>query len=222
MERIVDFSPLLNDALEVVALVAVPVAGLLVHAAIGVANKRLHLDISAADEASIGTAVQAGAGLLRAKLVSGEMTLPQVTLGSPHVDQAAILAINLAQSAFSASGLTKEGIAARIVAATGHALGEDPQVPSVASPAGALAKVAAIVALLLGAGGMLAACTPAQVQSSCAADALAAPIGDAALGLAGGSAAAAGALDAAVVHPLVVQGCTAAEQAQQAPAAAKP
>ena len=226
-----DVNPILNAALDIVLLVSAPVAVMLARAGIRVLRDKLHLDISAADEAALETAVQTGAGVLRADLATGKITLPDIQLGGPHVERAAQIAMNIAGQVAASSNLTKNDIAARIVASLGHALGDDPQVPSVAPPdppspvAVALAKAAqaSVVALaLLGVGGTLAACTPEQaaqaqkaIQDGCAADQALVPQADTVLQPVPGTVGAAAALDASVVHPMVSAGCAQATKPSQ-------
>ena len=129
-----DLTPIANLVMSVAAATIVPIAGLLVHKGISVAQARLHLQLSAADQAVIDTAVSTGAGLLRAKLVNGTMALPDVSLGNPHVDQAAQFALDVAEKSAWSTGVTRDDLAKRIIGAVGHALGQDPSVPSVLIP----------------------------------------------------------------------------------------
>jgi hypothetical protein len=172
--------------------------------------------MSAADEAVIENAVAAGAGVLRAKLATGEMKLPDLSLGNAHVDQAAQTALDVAGAVGAATNLTKDQIAARIVGMVGHALGDDPAVPSVApvappntlvASAGAVAKLA-ILGVVLGGTLVLSACgTPAQQQLACQTDKNLVPIADTTLTTLVPGAAPAVSIDTLLVHPAVVAYC---------------
>ncbi|WP_428485926.1 hypothetical protein [Rhodopila sp.] len=141
-----DLNPILQFVIGVAAAAIVPVAALLAGRALRLAQARLHLALSARDQAAVMAAVSTGAGLMRARLATGAISLPDVHLGSAAVDQAASVAMNLITTSASASGLTQEDIAQRIVGSLGHALGEDPTVPSIASlPPPPPAAVAAVV-----------------------------------------------------------------------------
>lgn len=208
-----DLSPIVTDAISVVSLVLVPIAGLLANKAISVAEKKFGLQVSQADEAAIDKAVSAGAGMLRAKLATGQMALPEVIFGNKHVEEVAETALDIAGAAGNATNITKAEIAARIVGAVGHALGEDPGVTSVAritppqpaKVAGPLTTAA--ILLCLGAVGLVACGTPAQQQAACQTDTALVPIADGTLSTLVPASAGIVSLDTLLVHPAVVNYC---------------
>lgn len=128
-----DLNFLAQQGLDIAGMVAVPVSLMLARRALVLAEARFHFTLSAANEAKLEAAIAAGAGIVRADLASGKIALPDVAVSSPAIDAAAIAAMNVLGAAIDALGITKEGIAAAIVGAVGHALAEDPTVPSVRS-----------------------------------------------------------------------------------------
>lgn len=126
----IDLTPLVQGAVVVAAIVVPPLALLLWRRGLILAEKKFHFQLDAKDEATVEMAIGAGAGMIRADLASAQISPVQVSLGSPSIDQAVSAAMNIAASAGSASGITRDEIATRIVGAVGHALGDDPTVPS--------------------------------------------------------------------------------------------
>lgn len=158
-----DFNPIVSGIGGVFSLVVIPIAGLLVNKAINVAQSKFGLQVSQADVAAVDSAVSAGVGMLRAKLVTGQMALPDVIFGNKHVDEVSQIALDIAGAAANATNITKAEIAGRIVGAVGHALGEDPSVPSVATNAAQGPVKVALLAILLGGAVLgLSACTPPE------------------------------------------------------------
>ena len=128
-----DLDAIANLTLSVAGMVVVPVATLVAHRLVGLAQKKLHLQVSIETQRQIDAAVTAGAGVIRAKLANGHVTLPDLAVGNPHIDQAAGYALDIAGTAAMSAGVTKDDVAKAIIGAVGHALGDDPSVPSVAA-----------------------------------------------------------------------------------------
>ena len=126
-----DLSPIANLALSMAGMVVVPIAGIVAHRAIDLAQKKLHLQMSIETQRQVEAAIDAGAGVLRAKLANGHITLSDVSFGNSHVDQAAGYALDIAGTAAITANVTKDSVAKAIIGAVGHALGDDPGVQSV-------------------------------------------------------------------------------------------
>ena len=73
-----DLSPIANLALSMAGMVVVPIAGIVAHRAIDLAQKKLHLQMSIETQRQVEAAIDAGAGVLRAKLANGHITLSDV------------------------------------------------------------------------------------------------------------------------------------------------
>lgn len=129
-----DLNTALQGALSLALTIGTPIAMILAKRAIALAETRLHLTVSAANETKILQAVNVGAGMITAKLAAGQMTLPDVHMGNEHVASAVTMALDIAGAAGVQAGLTRDVLAAQIVGAVGHALGEDPTVPTVPAP----------------------------------------------------------------------------------------
>lgn len=129
----------LTPIAEVVGMCAVPIASMLARDAVQLARQRFRLDVSAQTATAIERAANAGAGMLTARLASGQMDLSHVSLGSKHVDDAVTVAMTVAGAAGVEAGITRETLAGMIVGQVGRALGQDPTVPTVppAKPPGA-------------------------------------------------------------------------------------
>ena len=126
-----DLSPILNDGVQIAAILVVPLAGILAGCIIQIANARLGLHLTDQENAAVEHAVAVGAGMIRAKLAAGVIAPIDITTGNVHVDAAANAAITIVDASIRASGVTKQSVADQIVGAVGHALGNDPTVPSV-------------------------------------------------------------------------------------------
>ena len=94
-----DLDAIANLTLSVAGMVVVPVATLVAHRLVGLAQKKLHLQVSIETQRQIDAAVTAGAGVIRAKLANGHVTLPDLAVGNPHIDQAAGYALDIAGTA---------------------------------------------------------------------------------------------------------------------------
>jgi hypothetical protein len=70
--------------------------------------------------------------MIRAKLAAGVVQPIDVKLGNPHVEDAVTAALSIVDASAAAAGVTRQSIANQIVASVGHALGNDPTVPTVA------------------------------------------------------------------------------------------
>ena len=130
-----DLHQVAQEAFQVVATASLPVALALLGWAMRQAQARWHFTMSekvqAAAGADITAAVNMGIGWGRARLASGEMSLDHVSFGNVFVDQLATAAMTMLSKNIQDSGITTDDIAHRIVAGIGHALGDDPSVPSV-------------------------------------------------------------------------------------------
>ena len=125
-----DLNPLLQAIDGVAVLVVVPIAGILARRGIALMQDKLHIAVSSQDQAVVMQAVDAAAGVVRAKLATGAMTIGDVHLGSPHIDAVANAALDMVEAGAAGSKLDKEDVAHMIVGAVGHALGDDPTVPT--------------------------------------------------------------------------------------------
>ncbi len=139
----IDLTPLAQFVAGIAAACAVPTAGFLAQRALSVAQTRLHLTLSRQDQAAIQNAVNAGAGIIRAKLASGTVSLSDLTTGNPHIDNAAQFAVNLIDATVDQPTVNRQQVADSIIAMIGHYLGDDPGVPSVAAAPAAVTVPAA-------------------------------------------------------------------------------
>ena len=135
-----DISPILNDALQIVALLVVPLAAILGSWGMQILSARLGIRLDEKDAAAVQNAVSVGAGMIRAKLAAGTVAPIDLHTGNAHVDDAAEAAMAIVDASVEASGVTRQSIADQIVASVGHALGNDPTVPSVPVPVPATSK----------------------------------------------------------------------------------
>lgn len=149
-----DFYPIAQSAFEGLAAVGVGAALALARAALKQAQAKWHFVVSQTMQdnitADITAAVDTGIGWGRAKLASGQMALEHVSTGNPIIDQMAQAGMNMLSDQAKTSGITTDDIARRIVAGIGHALGNDPGVPSVAVPSSLAEVHTATVRALLG------------------------------------------------------------------------
>jgi hypothetical protein len=122
----------INGAAAVLAVTLPAIFSMVARRMLKLAETRLQLQVSAQTEAELGVAIDTASGLLRAKLATGQMTLGDLRTGNPHVDAAVTTVLNVADKAVAVSGITKQEVADRVLGAVGHALGEDPTVPSIA------------------------------------------------------------------------------------------
>lgn len=125
-------TPIANDIMAIAAVIVVPVAGMLANRMINIANAKFHLQISQDEQAQIVQAVSSGAGVIKAKLATGEINLSNVKIGDPHMDQAANFAFDTLTAAAKAGGVNRDSVAKMILAEVGHALQTDPSVPTIA------------------------------------------------------------------------------------------
>ena len=130
-----DLNPILQNLFQIVASVLAPVLVLLLHAGLRYVRTRWKFSMSqqtqAAIEHEINSVVGVGVGWGRAKLASGAMGLGHVTTGNPHIDQISTAMLAMLSAEAKASDISADDLSRRIVAGIGHALGDDPMVPSV-------------------------------------------------------------------------------------------
>ncbi len=133
-----DLNPLVQSAGGLVLSVLAAVAILLARQALGLIQQRLHITLSARTRARILSDVDGivytGTGMARAKLAAGFMTLSDVHTGSDSINIIAQSVFAALSAEAKASGINPDDVARMIVGTLGHALGDDPAVPSIAPP----------------------------------------------------------------------------------------
>jgi hypothetical protein len=145
-----DLNFLAQSAYQVVTDAALPSA--LAVAAYGLrqAQARWKFNVSQKLQDGVTTDIAAVVNLCvgwgRAKLASGEMQLGHVTTGNALIDQMATAGLAMLSANAKASGITADDLARHIVGGIGHALGNDPNVPTVAVPVAPQGPVAVVVA----------------------------------------------------------------------------
>ena len=133
-----DLNPLVQSAGSILLSVLAAVALMLAKQALGLIQQRLHMTLSARTQDRILTEVAAvvstGTGMARAKLAAGFMPLSDVHTGSDSINIVAQSLFAALSNEAKASGIGPDDIARMIVGGLGHALGQDPSVPSIAAP----------------------------------------------------------------------------------------
>nr|WP_294550040.1 hypothetical protein [uncultured Rhodopila sp.] len=141
-----DLNPIVQDAFQVVALALLPSILTLLGFGLRQLQARWKFTVSQqlqdAIASDIASVVNTGIGWGRAKLASGEMQLTHVTTGNPFIDQIATAGLAMLSANARASGISADDLARRIVGGIGHAVGNDPSVPTIA-PAPVLAPESA-------------------------------------------------------------------------------
>jgi hypothetical protein len=122
----------------VVVMVVAGVTKPLLDRLAAVAEARLGLARDAAATKGItdevNHAIDTAAGILRMKMVTGQVIPAQITLGNKVVDGFATGVIEDLSPEARSSGITSADISARLVGVIGHALGDDPTVLSLGTP----------------------------------------------------------------------------------------
>jgi hypothetical protein len=131
-----DLNPIVQDAFQVVALALLPSILTLAGFGLRQAQARWKFTVSQqlqdAITEEVASIVNIGIGWGRAKLASGEMQLTHVTTGNPFIDQIATAGLAMLSANARASGISADDLARRIVGGIGHAVGNDPNVPTIA------------------------------------------------------------------------------------------
>lgn len=134
-----DLNPLVQSAGSIVLSVLAAVALMLAKQLLGLIQQRLRLTLSDQTQGRIlnevGTVVAIGVGMARAKLAAGFMPLADVHTGSDSINVIAQALFGALSAEAKASGIKPDDITRMIVGGIGHALGDDPSVPSIAPAA---------------------------------------------------------------------------------------
>lgn len=103
----------------------------LANAAIGLAHRRLHLDLSTAQERDVRAAINSAAGALVAELAQGGLALSQINTADINVRA---LAQHLISTTPPLGETTVDAAAQRIVGAVGLLIAADPTTKTVPTP----------------------------------------------------------------------------------------
>jgi hypothetical protein len=143
----VDWAPIVQTLVEVVATALGVVAMALANKAITVFETRTNVQLTEQQRATVLGAVQTAAGAVKLELAKGGMALTDVHAASPQINAITTEATKGVQESVAALGVTPEGLAKMVVGKVGNELpttettAGDVSVKTAAAPAQPIALV---------------------------------------------------------------------------------
>ena len=125
---------ILDPLLQLVSLVLIGLAPVFANYVVHILHAKAHVDLTAAQVATVHDAADTAAGVLITQLARGEIQLEHLHVDNPAVIAAAQVAINAVPEAAGKLNVTIPDLAQIIVGRVGHAIAADPTTPTVGTP----------------------------------------------------------------------------------------
>lgn len=147
MNDVAVLKAILDPMLQLVSLVLIGLAPVFANYVIQILHAKGHIDLTAAQVATVHDAAETAAGVLITQLARGEVQLEHLHVDSPAVIAVAQVALNAVPDAAGKLNVTIPDLAHMIVGRVGHAISSDPTTPTVGTPVVQIAKVMPVTPL---------------------------------------------------------------------------